>query len=353
MLGFILLTLALAVIRGDSFLPFLAEYLERVLRALKLIFSVWILAVCTRALVVGRRQGSPLAHLVSSVMGLALSARPLRYLYACLMLALFMSAFLYNKMLIPEMVPFQWDATFAQLDFALFGGRHPWEIMHPVLSHPAATLFLDIVYSSWVPMVFLFWAGALVSTRVPEPLRIRYWTATIASWVLIGLVMATFLSSAGPCFFSEIVPGSVDPYAELRAYLSDVSTMVPLGSALTKEHLWQSYIGQHSLPGGISAMPSMHNAQAALFVAFAYSIDRRLGRATLAYAALIFIGSVHLGWHYAIDGIVGIVAALAVWSVCGALLSRQGHGVVSRAAEALSCAGPAQLRGGNPDGRGS
>ena len=99
-------------------------------------------------------------------------------------------------------------------------------------------------------------------------------------------------------------------------------------------------------------MPSMHNAQAALFVVFAYSIDKRLGRATLVYAALIFIGSVHLGWHYAVDGIVGIVAALAVWSVCGALLSRKGHDVVSRAADAMSCPASAQLQGGNQDGRG-
>jgi hypothetical protein len=225
--------------------------------------------------------------------------------------------------------------------------------MHPVLATPAMTLFLDVIYSSWVPMVFLFWAGALVSTRVSESLRIRYWTATIASWVLIGLFMATFLSSAGPCFFSEIVPDMVDPYAGLRAYLSDVSATYPLGSALTKEHLWQSYVGQHSLPGGISAMPSMHNAQAALFVVFAYSIDRRLGRVTLAYAALIFVGSVHLGWHYAVDGIVGVAAALGVWSVCGALLSRKGEAVVSRDSDAVPYPVPAHSRGGSPDGRGS
>ena len=59
-----------------------------------------------------------------------------------------------------------------------------------------------------------------------------------------------------------------------------------LSSTLAKEFLWQAYTGQSSLPGGISAMPSMHNAQVALFVAFAYSLNRRFGHVMLVYAAL-------------------------------------------------------------------
>ena len=119
------------------------------------------------------------------------------------------------------------------------------------------------------------------------------------------------------------------PFAGLHAYLTDVATIHPLSSSLTKEYLWQAYTGQHNLPGGISAMPSMHNAQVALFVAFAYSLDRRFGHAMLVYAVLIFVGSIHLGWHYAVDGIVGIAAALAVWWVCGALLSRKAEATAS------------------------
>ncbi|MGX5841475.1 hypothetical protein ACWGTI_12205 [Mesorhizobium sp. ArgA1] len=33
----------------------------------------------------------------------------------------------------------------------------------------------------------------------------------------------------------------------------------------------------------------------------------------------MFFGSIHLGWHYAVDGIVGIAAALAIWWGCGKL----------------------------------
>ena len=292
------------------------------LRGLILVCSALIAGASATALVQGRQQ-SPVTNVLNTLKALSGSGLPLRYLYACAVLAAFMTAFLYNKMLIPEIVPFQWDATFARWDFVLFGGRHPWEIIHPLVSTPGVTLFLDVVYSSWVPMVFLFWAGLLASPRVPEAIRLRYWTSTIVSWILIGLVMATTLSSAGPCYFAEIVPDAASPYAGLVSYLADVSTVHPLGSTLTKDHLWAGYVGQHNLPGGISAMPSMHNAQAALFAAAAYSINRRFGHAMLAYAALIFVGSIHLGWHYAVDGIVGVAAGLAVWWACGALFSRR------------------------------
>ncbi len=34
------------------------------------------------------------------------------------------------------------------------------------------------------------------------------------------------------------------------------------------------------------------------------------------------VGSVHLGWHYALDGYVGAAGAYAVWRAVGALQSR-------------------------------
>jgi membrane-associated phospholipid phosphatase len=37
----------------------------------------------------------------------------------------------------------------------------------------------------------------------------------------------------------------------------------------------------------------------------------------MAYAAVIMLGSVHLAWHYAIDGYAGIAIAFACWWVAG------------------------------------
>jgi hypothetical protein len=42
------------------------------------------------------------------------------------------------------------------------------------------------------------------------------------------------------------------------------------------------------------------------------------------FAAAIMIGSVHLGWHYAIDGYVGGLVATALWYATGRAISRYG-----------------------------
>ena len=66
---------------------------------------------------------------------------------------------------------------------------------------------------------------------------------------------------------------------------------------------------------GISAMPSMHNALYLLLIWMLY--DRfgaswQLGLA-LIFELVVFVASVHLGWHYAMDGIVSAVLVPPVW----------------------------------------
>ena len=44
------------------------------------------------------------------------------------------------------------------------------------------------------------------------------------------------------------------------------------------------------------------------------------GIALSAFAVLILLGSIHLGWHYALDGYVGAAGAALVWHLVGRLL---------------------------------
>lgn len=41
------------------------------------------------------------------------------------------------------------------------------------------------------------------------------------------------------------------------------------------------------------------------------------------FAILIFAGSVHLGWHYAVDGYASALSTAAIWIGVGRLLRRQ------------------------------
>lgn len=322
LISFVLIVVAVATLRGDTLVLHIAEYAGRIVRVVTLVASALIALACTIGLLKARNGESPASIAVASLRAVFLSSISVRFLYACAVLAIFMGAFLYCKMLIPEIQPFSWDSTFAEWDRIIFG-TDPWRLLYPLLGTPWITFPLDFVYSSWVPAIFVFWAGLTASPRVPDEIRSQYWLATVFSWILIGLVMATAFSSAGPCYFAEVVPGIASPYAELLSHIREMDALQPLSSSSAKAFLWDVYSGNIDLPGGISAMPSMHNAQAALMAAAAYRLNRGFGHAMTAYAVLIFIGSIHLGWHYAVDGMVGVAAALAIWSVCGAFLGRR------------------------------
>jgi hypothetical protein len=74
---------------------------------------------------------------------------------------------------------------------------------------------------------------------------------------------------------------------------------------------------------GIAAMPSVHVALPVLYALAAWKLHRRLGILFGAYALLIFLGSVHLGWHYAVDGYVTLLIVPMVWWLSGKALTWQ------------------------------
>ena len=78
---------------------------------------------------------------------------------------------------------------------------------------------------------------------------------------------------------------------------------------------------------GISAMPSLHVAIATLCALFAWRCGPRAGMLMSVYAAIIFLASIHLGWHYAIDGYVSIVSTVLLWGAVGWALRRSGMAV--------------------------
>jgi hypothetical protein len=308
-------TLADSIWRQNGFVPELVEYAGRATRSAVLLACITLALAGTKVLLT--RPERPMWALAGSLRGLLPGNAIVRCAYSLVVLTIFMASFLHSKMLIPVLSPFDWDATFSAWDQAVFGGYHPWQLLQPWFSYPLLTRVLDYAYVAWVPGVFVFWCWIYTSPKVPGRLRRQYWIATLLSWILLGIVLATLLSSVGPCFLPQLFPDQAAPYAPLNAYLADLHHRYPLSSGLTKEHLLEVWAGNGMEPGGISAMPSMHNAQAMLFVLAAYRISRGFGHVMLAYAAVIFIASILLAWHYAVDGIIGIIGTLAIWRISG------------------------------------
>ncbi|NIR61095.1 MAG: hypothetical protein GWO02_17130, partial [Gammaproteobacteria bacterium] len=59
--------------------------------------------------------------------------------------------------------------------------------------------------------------------------------------------------------------------------------------------------------------PSMHIAMGFFFVLVAWRYHWALRLVAVAYLLVLLVGSVHLAWHYAIDGYAGILGTYAIW----------------------------------------
>ncbi len=236
----------------------------------------------------------------------------------------FTSIFTAMKLLIPELRPFSWDPTFAVWDRALHGGSDPWRLIHPLLDQPWITTTINACYHLWffILIAVVFWqAFSLANPR----LRMRFFLSFVLAWALIGTLAATLLSSAGPVYY-ERVTGDGAPFGPLMAYLNAAAEVSPVWALDVQDMLWASYsAGKTELGGGISAMPSLHVAMAVLLVLLAASISRVLTWLFGAFALVTMIGSVHLGWHYAIDGYAAALMMWAIWSATKWLVPAQPH----------------------------
>lgn len=232
----------------------------------------------------------------------------------------FFSVFTSMKSLIPAINPFAWDATFAAWDRALHGGMDPWLLMQPVLGSPVVTSAINFFYQCWLFVLygFLVWQG--FSLR-DQRLRMQFFLTLMLVWVLLGNLMATVLSSAGPVYFGRIT-GLEDVFLPLMEYLRAANETYPVWALELHDRLWNAYaFGDSQLGKGISAMPSIHVATSVLFALAAWRAHRLAGMVFTAYAVIVMIGSVHLAWHYALDGYVAILLTWLLWRGAGRLVA--------------------------------
>ena len=238
-------------------------------------------------------------------------------------IVLFISAYVDLKAVIPHLNAFSWDLYFSQLDHWLHLGSYPWQWLQPVLGWPIVTFVVNVCYNVWFIIMWMLWSW-LAFSRHHSSTRFQFFLAFMLCWIIGGSIFAIAFSSAGPVYYSSLGLSS-DPYTPLTSYLHKANETFPIWALNTQELLWDGYLGKQSTVVGISAMPSMHNASAVLFALVGWRTNSKLGWALTGYAALILIGSVHLGWHYAVDGYFAIVMALALWWLSGKIISGVDH----------------------------
>lgn len=251
-------------------------------------------------------------------------------LHAVVFMTIYMVGYTFIKRAIPLAVPFQWDDTFVAMDKALHFGVHPYESLAPLLNHAWITFILNVNYNGWFFVMFTcwFWQGF---GKTDSELRQRFLLGFTLTWFLGTCVLGTVFSSVGPCFFGRLT-GSSDPYIPLMAWLRTANAAYPIWSLNVMDELWKNYETGTGVVNGISAMPSMHVGTSVLFALLGFASGKRwAGYLLSAFALMIFIGSIHLGWHYAIDGYAGAAVAIFGWWAASRLVrwDRAARGVTA------------------------
>ena len=223
--------------------------------------------------------------------------------------------------------PSTWDSYFANMDRVLHFGYQPWQLLQPILGYAPITFLINVNYNIWFFVMWMFFIFFGFASQ-KSILRTRFFLSFMATWMIGGSLLAAIFSSAGPCYYSRLGL-TPDPYADLMAYLRSVNEVVPVWAIRIQDALWQGHLNQTPL-SEVSAMPSMHNASALLFAIVGYQVSRFWGRALALHAALIFIGSIHLAWHYAVDAYAAWALTLVIWFAM-APVARWWHSTAAQA----------------------
>jgi hypothetical protein len=257
-------------------------------------------------------------RLTKTIIERELNAERRQLLYAALpalaCLIIFTPAFSGMKSAIPLFTEFTWDPYFIALDRQLHG-TDPWLLLQPVFGYPIITSLLSMAYHFWVLLLYAF--GIYFAFRSSDPvLRQRAFIAYFLCWAVVGVLMATGLASAGPCF-AEPIAGRSD-FLPLLDYLETANRHYPVMVLEVQASLLEGYrTGNYGLGRGITAMPSMHVSIAFLFFLTMRHISKAAAWVAGIFCVIIMIGSVHLAYHYAVDCYVAILVTALIWKAAG------------------------------------
>lgn len=265
-----------------------------------------------------RRPESPFAHIRTLYSG-SYVAKFRAGLPIILGLIVFMPAFSAMKSAIPLFNEYTWDKTFILIDRTIHG-TDPWRILQPIFGLPIFTAAISAIYHLWILLIYV--GSIYVAIYVKDrQLVINYFVTYLSVWVFGGIILATAFASVGPCFVQPLI--GLDTFSEKMDLLYEANKHFPIMVLEVQESLLQwNKSGDFGLGRGITAMPSMHVALSFLFFLAMRRVNRTAGRIFFVFFILIFVGSVHTAYHYAVDGYLSILLTLVIWKLVGRLTSR-------------------------------
>ena len=284
------------------------------------IVTLILLAIVLIRLIIQRPE-QPLRAMKDLMLSNNLPDRLAAGLPVALVIPLFFSMFTSIKGGISKIQPFYADTPLAAIDRAIHGGVDAWRFFQPVLGFGPMTFSLNVLYNLWFAEVFIVLFCVAFSTRNGR-LRSQFLVTFVLTWVLIGNVLAAAFASVGPVFVMPFYgEGTFSP---LMDYLQTTNLTYPVSALDTQNYLLANAgLDGPRLGSGISAFPSLHVAVATLNAIYLWRFGRLLRWASIAFLAAIQLGSVHLAWHYAVDGYASMLLTPIIWAIAGRLSNAQ------------------------------
>lgn len=226
-------------------------------------------------------------------------------LWLRLMLALVVMQYGYHwmKVSVPLVNPRLWDHALWQLDTWLHFGLSPSVFVVNLFAGTPLVGWLDRWYGVWVTTVLAtltFWSAGL-----DAPLRRRVLLSSVLLWTLGSWVYMS-VPALGPAY---LAPRVFDPVLAGMPGARGTQQVLRENYARIVEGRRSGTLRQLNPTRGIAAMPSLHVGVHFLFFLWARRRARPLAMPFALATALTFAGSILTGWHYAVDGYVGMLLA--------------------------------------------
>jgi len=220
-------------------------------------------------------------------------------------------SYFWVKVYVPTLHEGTWDSSLWQLDRLLHLGFSPNELAVVALGRAPLVGWLDTWYGLWLASVV--WSLAFFAASDDSLLRRRVVLSALLLWA-VGAIIYLLIPAVGPIYVFE------ETWSSVRGSM-------PIAEQ-TQSMLWSNYQSvldsragearafDHRL--GVAALPSLHVAFHGLFALWAWQHARVVRVIFVLMAVLTFAGSLLTGWHYAVDGYLGLALAVlcqrvAIW----------------------------------------
>lgn len=215
----------------------------------------------------------------------------------------FTFGYFWLKVCVPLVNTRLWDEALWRLDSLLHLGFSPSLFMVELTRGTLMMPLLDRWYGWWLLSISL--SLAFFCSFPTQLARRQFLFSCVLLWTM-GAWIYIALPAVGPIYvFSEV--------------WQEIVPQIPQADGAHRL-LWENY--QRVLAGrdtgllrafnptrGVAAMPSLHVGGHWLVMLWARRLARPLWVPALVGTALTFLGSIVTGWHYAVDGYIGIALA--------------------------------------------